>query len=214
MRTGSPGEDLSEFEAEVEDGAPPAVETLTIPVLARRRLLRHGLHLGVVLRTLESMSPVQASRRLPHCGLLLRVFVRTSKLRLESGTELLWLRGRSSSLCWPTCTSCAATCFSRAVRTSSSSCASLGTSRRSPCDSERSPCVSEWDVSASHSLCCTARRIPSCRIPPACFSGGGACALCWLPHRYATCASGSTSWAYSASSYLASSITSSSSWVR
>jgi hypothetical protein len=60
MKTCSPSEGLSEFEVEVEDGAPPAPETLTVPVLPRQRLLRRGRLLRAVLRTLVSKSPVLA----------------------------------------------------------------------------------------------------------------------------------------------------------
>jgi hypothetical protein len=64
MEAGSLGDDLSESEVEVEDGAPPAPDKLTVPVLARRSLLCRGLLLCVVLRTLESKSLVLARRRL------------------------------------------------------------------------------------------------------------------------------------------------------
>jgi hypothetical protein len=88
METGSPSEDLSKSKVEVENGAPTALETLIVLVLARRRLLRHSLLLRVILRTLEE-SPVLARRRLLHHGLFLRILLRTSEWRSESGTELL-----------------------------------------------------------------------------------------------------------------------------
>jgi hypothetical protein len=115
------------------------------------RLLRRGLLLHVVLRTMESKSSVLARRHVLRHVLLLCVLLRTSELRSESRTKL-WLRGRSLSRCWPACTSCVTACSSRAVRTSSSPCASLGTSCRSPCDPERSPLVSALVVSASRRL--------------------------------------------------------------
>jgi hypothetical protein len=71
MEAGSPGEDLSEFEVETQDRAPPYSKTLTVLVLARRRLLHRGLLLCVVLRTLELKSSVLARLRLVCRGLLL-----------------------------------------------------------------------------------------------------------------------------------------------